>query len=392
MTRSTQWLDSDSDSEKEGSSLDVGHRGRRMRCAQSKLQDAATNHARKRMRSGDAIPTAPVGQLQKHATFWYPDGDTVVSVEDILYRLSSSRLKDQSELFSDLLSGKPSAATLQVVDISRRGDEETCYSIRRLVAKDFDVLLHMDRRPTQFHVNVPSFHEVAAILRTASLLKMDGYRAFAVSRLESWWPTDVRRVAQNPQQHAAEAFILCRQCDVPQLLRPVLYDLVRDQRARFKDTAAKEPKEESDMTVDHVVSSCGDPGLDALSREDERLVFRARELFLITWFNAGLRKPSSCPRTDADSDTGFEKCPTPRQKDTAWNASVHKSGLFKEFMHDPIMGLGALAALKWRSGDKGWCDRCVEQMQMQQKWTETTERLWNLLDELLGVDGMKSET
>ncbi|KAF8845496.1 hypothetical protein BDN67DRAFT_462325 [Paxillus ammoniavirescens] len=339
------------------------------------------------MRSGDAISTALGRQLQKHATYWYPDADTVISVEDVLYRLSSSRLKDQSELFSDLLSGEPSAATLRAVDTSRQGDEVTCYSVRHLAAKDFDVLLRMDRRPTEFHVNTPSFHQVAAILRAASLLKMDGYRAFAINRLESWWPTDVRLISRNPRRHAAEAFILCRQCDVLQLLKPVFYDLVRDQHRRIEGTAVKESKEEMGVTIDHPESSCVDLGLDALSREDERLVFRARELFLIAWFNTGLRTPSrTC---DSDRGTGLKKCPTPRQKDTAWNASVHKSGLFEEFMHDPIMGLEALGALKWGSEDKSWCGLCVEQV--QQKWTETTEKLWNQLDELLGVDGVKAE-
>ncbi|KAF9229754.1 hypothetical protein BS17DRAFT_744206 [Gyrodon lividus] len=373
--------------------LGVGHQKRKDRSspdAQSGPQDAIANHTRKRVRTGDVYAMSSGGQsrLQRHATFWYPDADTVLAVEDVLYRLSSSRLKDQSELFSDLLSGEPNVTTLQEVEISRQGDE-TCYSIRCLAAKDFDVLLNMDRRPTEFHLKMPSFHQVAAILRAASLLKMDDYRAFAINHLESWWPTDVYRIPQNMRPHAVDTFILCRQCDVPQLLRPVFYELVRDQRGRLENTAVQGPNEQSDVTMDDAQPSLVECSLKLLSREDERLVFRARELFLIAWFDTTSRQPNrSCSQVGSGSKSG--QCPSVRRKDIAWDAAVHKSGIFREFMYDPISGLRALAVLEWGNEDARWCNQCVEQM--QQNWTEKTEKLWSQLDELLGFDGGEAAT
>ncbi|KAH7883983.1 hypothetical protein F5I97DRAFT_1969248 [Phlebopus sp. FC_14] len=343
-------------------------------------------YARKRLRTEDTDTDLSGGDktLEKHATFWYTDADTVIAVENVLYRLSSSRLKDQSEVFRGLLSDEIDATAYEQVTLSDV-DGETCYCVQDLAAGDFDVLLSMDRRPTDFCLKVPSFQEVAAILRAASVLKMDGYRAFAISYLENWWPSELCRVSENPRPYAVETFLLGQQCHAPQLLKPVLYELIRDPRWQREPDDGQEPDEENELENAWVHVEPEERGLESLSREDERLVHRARELVLLAWFETTSCNPSrSCVRRASDSK---EQCPSTPKKRSMWEAIVHMSGLFRKYLYDPIRGFDALIAVEW---EDQWCQDCVEQMHAL--WTKKKEELWDQLDELLSVDRSKLDT
>ncbi|KIJ68852.1 hypothetical protein HYDPIDRAFT_25100 [Hydnomerulius pinastri MD-312] len=347
---------------------------------QSEPDDATPDHSRKRLRTGD-FTSREQPRMKKHANFWYSDADTIIVVEDVLYKLSSSRLKDQSELFQDLLSGQPNNHTLEEIEVSHQ-PEETWYIIRHLTAKDFDVLLNMDRRPTDFCLTMPSFQDVAAILRSATLLKMDGYRAFAIHYLRSWWPSDLCCVTQNRRPYAVETFLLCRQCNVPQVLKPVFYELIRDPRGRFKVPGANASHKQGNTgcSASSQAEHLEERALDALSRDDETLVLRAREIFLIAWFDTTIRNPSrSCALRG--SDNKVKQCPSSSKKNSTWEALVHTSGLFQKFMYDPIGGFEALAAVAWKSEAEKWCSQCVERM--GEKWTKRAQELWDQLDEIL---------
>lgn len=79
-----------------------------------------------------------------------------------------------------------------------------------------------------YHVHVPSFEYIAALLRVSTVLQFPSFRQFAIHKLEEAWPCRLEEftVALPWIGHAAETVALARDCSVPGVLKRALYALV----------------------------------------------------------------------------------------------------------------------------------------------------------------------
>jgi len=77
------------------------------------------------------------------------------------------------------------------------------------------------------------------------------------------------------------------------------------------------------------------------------------------------------------------KCPSLSSKQMAWVRRVHDSGLYKEYLFDPLCGLQALIDIKWDE-DEGWCLDCVRVR--RDAWTRMHQRTWEHVGVWMGLE------
>jgi hypothetical protein len=87
------------------------------------------------------IGAAPV--VHRHEQFWIPDGNTVLEVGGVLFKLHHSRLVDQSTFFACLLDEHNVHMDDSVV-VENDGNG-TVYHLSNITSKDFEALLQLDR-------------------------------------------------------------------------------------------------------------------------------------------------------------------------------------------------------------------------------------------------------
>ncbi|KAH7921968.1 hypothetical protein BV22DRAFT_691791 [Leucogyrophana mollusca] len=291
---------------------------------------------------------------EQHPVYWYRDGDTVVRVEDTLYKLHSSRLIEHSTFFKELIGGGGRKEMYVDPDDSDADDPNWMppVHIEDATASDFEALLAVDRRPTDFILTPPTFHTAAAILRAASALGFDSYYDIAEQRLNKLWSSRLEDVLQEPLSDAATTVSLARYYELPDVLKRALYELVRMDEGKLY--------------------AHGDGGLDELESADQRCVIKAREALSVAWMKNVTQLPSSrCP-LEVSSCT-FHRSPS-------WKRLVFESGVFLKYMHDPIVGLRVLIEQNWTGA--GWCADCVKKM--KQTWGAERGRIWGSLDRVWG--------
>ncbi|KAH7921241.1 hypothetical protein BV22DRAFT_1198321 [Leucogyrophana mollusca] len=287
---------------------------------------------------------------EQHFIYWYRDGDTVVRVEDTLYKLHSSRLIELSAYFKELLGG---GGKMELDPDDSDPDDPnwmpSVHYITETTARDFDALLAVDRRPTDFILTPPPFHTVAAIIRAASALGFKGYYDLAIQRLNKLWDSRLEDVLQESLSEAAAAVALARECDIPQVPRRALYELLRMDEGKL-------------YANDH-------RGLDELESADQQRVIKAREALAVAWVkNATQFPPPSRCLVDKSGCAVY--------RSSSWRKLVVDSGILLKYMHDPIAGLLVLIEQDWAAA--GWCVDCVEKM--KREWGAERERIWKDLD------------
>ncbi|KAG2370318.1 hypothetical protein BDR07DRAFT_11548 [Suillus spraguei] len=133
-------------------------------------------HLRKRPRLERAATVA-----HKNEQFWILDGKTVLEVGGVLFKLHRSRLVDQSIFFARLYDVHTDGVVV-------KSDENgIVYHLSNTTPKDLEALLQLDKNPMAYYLTPPPFPVLAAIIRAATALHFDTYRAFAVKHLENAW-------------------------------------------------------------------------------------------------------------------------------------------------------------------------------------------------------------
>ncbi|KAG2093568.1 hypothetical protein BD769DRAFT_322655 [Suillus cothurnatus] len=81
--------------------------------------------------------------------------------------------------------------------------------------------------PYGYYFVPPTFQVLAAILRAATKLGFDTYRAFAVKLLENAWSSSLADLTTESKSNAAEVVVLARTCGVESVLKRAFYEMVR---------------------------------------------------------------------------------------------------------------------------------------------------------------------
>ncbi|KAG1738601.1 uncharacterized protein EDB91DRAFT_1054438 [Suillus paluster] len=355
-----------------------GKRRASIESARSCKEDVSTENIRPTKRSRLERVTHVA---HKHEQFWILDGNTVLEVGGVLFKLHRSRLVDQSMFFAGLLDEQDVHMDDSVVVES--DEHGLVYHLSNTTPKDLEALLQLDKNPMAYYFTPPTFPALAAILRGATALGFDTYRSFAVKVLENAWSSSLADFTTETKPNAVEVVALARTCGIESVLKRAFYEMVRLAGYGLGDG-------ELDGS---------DGGSLEISRADERRLERMREQLISTWSQAAVRVDRSfiCPNqpkemidhtaatgpSSSTSPTHLSKCPSPSSKRDAWERRVHDSGLYDEYQFDPLCGLQALIDIKWDE-DEAWCLDCVRAR--REAWTRMRQRTWERIGVWMGLD------
>ncbi|KAJ7369134.1 hypothetical protein DFH08DRAFT_1071651 [Mycena albidolilacea] len=301
------------------------------------------------------VPAA--APAHKHAVHWVLDGNIVLQIQDVKFKLHKSHLVKHSPWFAGLFDG----ASVTGGDYVARGEDGNILmyilSLPELTAKDFARLLDaFDNAITYVHQD-PFFQRTVSILRAATLLSFPDFRDWAVRLLEDMWSPALANLSTEEIQHATESVLLARECELPAVLKRALYELVR-------------------------LAGYGQSGREGVSPQDFRALVKAREHLTAAWMQT--MNPYSldlmvCARSA--SAAGDAEAPPPRY-DHRPAALVHASGIAEDYLYDPLCGLHALIEADWAA--EGYCDACVKLR--REVWANRREKIWDNLDIWLGLN------
>ncbi|KAG1865309.1 hypothetical protein F4604DRAFT_1585964 [Suillus subluteus] len=330
------------------------------------------------------VGAAPV--VHKHEQFWILDGNTVLEVGGVLFKLHRSRLVDQSTFFAGLLD----ELDVQVDDsvVVESDENETVYHLSNITPKDLEALLQLDRNQMTYYFTPPPFPVLAAIIRAATALGFDTHRAFAVRLLENAWSSSLADLSTDKKPNAVEVVVLARTCGIEGVLKRAFYEMVRMVGYGLSDGE---------------LDGGNGEGYQEISRADERRLGRMREHLTVLWSQVAKRVDCSfkCPdqpkeisrsifglpaSTGPSSSTSLahsSKCPSLSSRRDAWERRVYNSGLYDKYQFDPLCGLQALIDIKW-DVDEGWCSNCVRAR--RDAWTRMRQGTWEHIGVLIGLE------
>lgn len=243
---------------------------------------------------------------------------------------------------------------------------------------------------SSFLAEEPSFSKLAAILRASTAFEFTSLRSWAVAAFEKMWPSDLKSVTPVLKPYAEASVKLARTCNVPQVLKPALYELIRVGGFGLHDGEEEAEEETNDDGEKSEAEESTDTELGSsavLSDADIRLLIFARERLVSAWIRAAAALPK-------------KTCDQSRQKDSLfriWTEAVHDSGFFQQRLYDPIVGLavlsGAPMAVPADAGDLGvlkmgwkasnWCPDCFAMY--VKMWRKQRAKIWENLDIWFGL-------
>lgn len=175
------------------------------------------------------------------------------------------------------------------------------------------------------------------------------------------WPVAIDHLSAMPIPHAIESLMLARRCNIPAILKRVLYELMRSPNFGQQ------------------------PSGPQLSYADLTTLSTVREELVMLWIDVTAAPSASSPRpinklAACASTLQYLRCTT---RDRVRADSVHvelvnNSGTFGDFVWDPVCGLQALIEQDWAG--EGFCMECVELRQVV--WQRIREKVWKKLDRL----------
>ncbi|KAG2132353.1 hypothetical protein DEU56DRAFT_812244, partial [Suillus clintonianus] len=302
---------------------------------------------------------------RKHNVFYISDANTVIEVDGVRFKLHRSRLVTKSSFFAQLLERKDNGKLPNDNVRVEIDGKMTVYHLSNITVDDFVALLKFDDNTTEYCFQpLPPFSVIAPILRAATALRFETYRAWAVRALEMTWSPSLADLTPEQKENAADVILLARSCGVNSGVKRALYELAKTQQVGLHDNDV-----------------LGQPGLEQLGRTDQRCVELMKELFVTTWSKVAVRIVTfPCidppPSLAKSKKLPREKCPAQTIQQATWDERVHDSGLYTKFLFDPVCGAQALIDIPWE--EEGWCSYCIKSRRAT--WTKMRQNLWSDMD------------
>ncbi|KAI9070277.1 hypothetical protein FKP32DRAFT_1586289 [Trametes sanguinea] len=299
---------------------------------------------------------------KRSANYWHLDGSVVVQVQDTLFRLHRSRLAQQSDFFAALFRNNDGSSDSPVLVEEDTVDNCPVYVISGVSVLDFERLL-------------------TALDAGIDLDKLPG-------------------VKEGNAAAATQTVLLAQDCDLPELLKPAYYELLRTPGfgqdlsvyLHAESSDASYPAARLKMESDEDEQNAPSPTLPAsdfvrlvnakqvLQREWQALV---RAPPLPSTFVCPLSKISPFSRDGRTRDALVLCQRAWLAEEAQWYSWVMPTGLFELGMIDVFAGMRRLIDIDWQA--KGFCLGCVSER--RDAWAAKRRALWDKLDVLLGLKG-----
>ncbi|KAF6750220.1 hypothetical protein DFP72DRAFT_911379 [Ephemerocybe angulata] len=344
--------------------------------------------------SATAAPNVPIPAYRQHERHWNRDGNLIVVIGGVGYKLHQSRVAKLSKWFSALIAeSSDDAAGSGIVTYEGKGKErmvESDEQIRRRAGvsvdweksaedgadvvlrveldemkwveeQDWEMLVDaLDDAITYFQ-NPPPLTCLYAVLRAARALSFPAFESWAKTIVQGAWSDDLKQLGEPLPQGAdpVGAMTVGRRCGMPGVLK----------RAIGMPTIAREADGDERGGRSNAV----------LPTKVILLLTSARAKLQSIWvretaqFPDALLQPPNCggPCTSMDANAAH----------TAHRELVIRSGVQERYMNDVIGGFVELAEGKW--AQKGFCPTCVGTLRAG--WRASRDRVWGECDELFGL-------
>lgn len=305
--------------------------------------------------------------LRKHERFWLADGNVVIELDGIGFRVHQSWIAKHSKRIAAILPDK-----------GKQGDrlEEITLEVSdTLKAIDLEALLLFYENPGDYRdcIETPT---LMSLIRATTILGFDSDRAWLVKELEALWPSKLGELVINtkPRIDAPEVAALARTCDIDALLKPAFYDMARTYGFGLD---MDEPEQISRADVSRLVLL-----REYLSWWWTQIAAADIALFCQNVLDAPSNDgegPSSLSEnadeklalcSTASADMGCT-CLSATARCLAWFRLVHGSGIFIRYRNDPLCGITALTNIAWTDD---WCKDCMTKRKAL--WHEQQGIIW----------------
>jgi len=357
---------------------------------------------------------SPQGQrnskYQRHEKHWYPDGNIIVRISSVQFRLFQGILARHSGWFRNAVFGKDKPDTAQ--ETYEGLPVHVLSGMVRL--KDFETLLDaLDNAVYVFRYwifryctyadsstcvnNPPTFLVVASIFRASTVLDFTDLKTYARRVLEEKWapPPDLKPTGSEQNEEADQdadedgnidisklltynpypstTILLSRECNLPSVMPRAMYELVTMDQFGLDEVTEEDVDEEQE-------DENGTMRRPKLPEVEYHRLIRAREKLVSLWINDVLKPPKvehSGPTTCVAGDP---------ERDATWHSQTVLSSpqtgeepIFQSYIYDPFAGLNKIMKLDWEA--KGYCEQCVKDK--KRAWKGMMRRWWKSFEEVV---------
>ncbi|KAL7284894.1 hypothetical protein ACG7TL_002208 [Trametes sanguinea] len=310
---------------------------------------------------------------QQSPTFWYPDGNIVIVVKTVGFRLFLSRLKLHCKLFAreilepqSIPSDRDQAEEGAASDGSEKppsSDRE--YTLSDVESADFATFLHALETPLQYALGSERADQSVCVvlLRVAARVECDLVLRFAKDRLRSLWPLTLPpMISKITLKDAINVINIARNYNIPEVLRRAFYEVLRSS-VFWDQLHARRPVKSLSKS-------------DIISLQHARIVLqeKATALFFIPPGENG-----KC----ASSGRAKRRC-TVHDRASAWTSSFVTQSRLKVCSKDPLgfadsINLGD----EFEDLEDSWCPACLEERKLA--WAAAKLEWWASLDSLFKI-------
>ncbi|KAG6917944.1 hypothetical protein DXG01_000382 [Tephrocybe rancida] len=305
---------------------------------------------------------------QKHQLYWHLDGNVLVRLEGICFRLHRSILARQSTWFEDRFNQGEEAPEYAPGD-----NDLPLYDLSHMdiAAKDFEEVIRASEDTLACFQEKLEFSKLFSLLRASIALGFTIIEKYASEALSEMWSADIADVSTDKIDRPTESLALARQCALFPVIKRALYELVR--LSNFGQVKA----------MPGIVSSASEA---RLGPHDKDLLLSAREQLSIAWREAlDVDQFPACvgEAATAEAPEGNDApcAAANRTLSLVGHHEIIKECGIQDYEYDPVCGLQVLAEAPWK--EKGFCQACVTRRQVH--WLGLRERIWIKLDEWFEV-------
>ncbi|KAG2140950.1 uncharacterized protein EDB93DRAFT_1330058 [Suillus bovinus] len=321
-------------------------------------------------------PRANKAALRKHERFWLADGNAIIELDDICFRVHQSWIMKHSKRVAAILPDRTQGDRLEEITLDFCGV---------LKAIDLEALLSFYENPGDYrdYIETPT---LISLIRAATILGFDSDRAWLVRELEALWPSNLGELFVNPEPRldAPEVACLARTCNIDSLLKPAFYDMARAPGFGLDRLDESEQISRSDLLrLVRMREYLSGMWAQVAAHEDPTFVCQNLRPGAAASIND--EGPSSLSRNTTGKTTlcpassaMYSHCLSATIRRKAWVRLVHYSDVFAQYRYDPLRGLAALTNIAWTDE---WCKDCVKKRKSD--WYKMQRKIWEVVGEYL---------
>ncbi|KAF6748868.1 hypothetical protein DFP72DRAFT_915655 [Ephemerocybe angulata] len=327
---------------------------------------------------------------QKHPRHWNNDGNIIVAIGGVGYKLHRSRLENTSGLLRRIIkvsfdaiqadgrtAGKDNKSGLKIAWVKqgeRAGEVMvpviTLDEVKGMNSVDWERLVDAMDDAITYARNPPPLGQVYSILRASYELRFLSFARWARSIIEAdIWSEDLAKLGTPPPDDAdpVEALSLGRRCWMPGVAKRAMYELLKD-KLFWQGSSAKGEKQSRIK----------------LPMKEIMLLTSARAKLQMRWIKETSQLSDALIPCGAEVQAGARPCVglTPLAAHEVHRGLVIQSDVQGRYVDDIIGGLDALSNLAW-GAEGGFCLGCVEQL--TGNWTAAQRETWKDCEELFDI-------